>query len=357
MQSRPSGLVFGAVLGCILVFGLWPFGRPLNEIGWVVGKDSKDGIRLGKHATVLSTRPLPSTEAGSCHIEMWVRPSSVKGTGTLLGFYGEHDAFGLSLHQWRTGLEIFREPGGTWRTAIYTNDVFDADKAVRIGITAGSSVTSVYVNGSQVPGSRNYGWAQQPCNGSFVVGDSPSDNDSWQGELFGLSISRGPGKAGRTASLPDVLYLFDEHSGRIIRDRGSAGDDLSIPERYVVARKTLLESPVAAFHLTWGYVQDLLINIGGFVPFGWSLSALLLSCRRKRYVTTATVTAGFATSLMIETLQAYLPTRDSDLTDVITNTFGTWLGVWLLRSRSLRELRECAFRWISEFASLLAAAK
>lgn len=47
--------------------------------------------------------------------------------------------------------------------------------------------------------------------------------------------------------------------------------------------------------------------------------------------TMVTVLCGAAISLTIEILQEYIPGRDSGLMDVITNTFGTFLGALLFR--------------------------
>jgi len=75
-------------------------------------------------------------------------------------------------------------------------------------------------------------------------------------------------------------------------------------------------------------VVDAVVNIIGFVPFGfgtclcvrlwtgWSISRSVLM----------TILVGAFVSLMIELLQVFLPTRDSSLADLVTNILGTGLG-------------------------------
>ena len=73
--------------------------------------------------------------------------------------------------------------------------------------------------------------------------------------------------------------------------------------------------------------MDVLINIAGFIPVGFCFLAYFSVVRPIKRPTLAVLLFGFALSVTIEILQRFLPTRDSDMTDVITNTLGTFVGV------------------------------
>ena len=83
------------------------------------------------------------------------------------------------------------------------------------------------------------------------------------------------------------------------------------------------------FHWNVSFVQDVTINLLGFIPFGFFFSAFLIKTTNPRrgvsYFIVAMVGAGL--SLSIELIQAWLPTRDSSLIDLICNSIGTILGI------------------------------
>ncbi len=84
------------------------------------------------------------------------------------------------------------------------------------------------------------------------------------------------------------------------------------------------------------------MNILGFIPLGFLLYGLAeRSAKFGRYRFVLVVLSGFFFSLAIEVAQAYLPTRASQITDVLTNTFGTALGAIAKEflSRPLRWIR------------------
>jgi hypothetical protein len=345
---RIYAALFAVVLGCILVAGLWPFGSPPNEIASAPGQK---GIRLGKHATLLSSGSLENGTAGECTVEIRVRPAFSRTSGTLLAFYDDSGTEGITLVQSLTDLRLDSYRHGKRLARVYVDNFFRAERLVLLSAVYGPNGTSVYSEGKLVrefPGFRSFAGV---CTGRFVAGDGPGHNQTWQGDLLGLAIYnrqlsanqvwhdyiewRWTKNVPQTSEKPAVLYVFTGISDQKIEDQSGSGIALNIPERYVVVNKTLLSFPVSAAILDdsylAGFVDDVLLNIAGFIPFGFALRGLLSDRIGPRRASAFTLAAGFALSLAIETAQVFLPTRDSDITDVVTNTLGTWLGILLHR--------------------------
>jgi VanZ family protein len=77
--------------------------------------------------------------------------------------------------------------------------------------------------------------------------------------------------------------------------------------------------------------MDALTDIFGFISFRFFLSAYLRMRKPRsnfQLLLLSTIIAR-CMSLSIELIQVYLPTRSSQLMDVITNTLGTIIGVIL----------------------------
>jgi hypothetical protein len=126
-----------------------------------------------------------------------------------------------------------------------------------------------------------------------------------------------------------ALYLFNEGSGSVVHSQVASAPDLLIPERFVIVHKWFLEPFWKEFRPGWSYSKDVGINVAGFIPLGFFFCSYLSLVGKIKHPSLVTIALGFIVSLTIEVLQAFLPTRDSGTTDLITNTFGTALGVIL----------------------------
>ena len=77
--------------------------------------------------------------------------------------------------------------------------------------------------------------------------------------------------------------------------------------------------------------RDFIINVVGFIPYGYLIVAYLFSgIRSKDNRLTKVVLAmiaGIGTSFLLETVQYFIPGRTSSLYDLIANTAGAGLGV------------------------------
>ena len=129
-----------------------------------------------------------------------------------------------------------------------------------------------------------------------------------------------------------ALYLFHERTGSVIHNQVPSGTDLCIPDRYLIVDQAFLRPFWVEYYPARGYWKGVvLINILGFIPFGFLFCAYFSLAGRISRPALVTILLGFTLSLTIECLQAFLPTRDSGTTDLITNTLGTCIGVWLYR--------------------------
>ena len=74
---------------------------------------------------------------------------------------------------------------------------------------------------------------------------------------------------------------------------------------------------------------DSIINVVGFLPFGYLLVSYLLDTKplKKISAVAVTVLVGTSISLSLEMIQYFIPGRTSSLSDWILNSIGTFLGV------------------------------
>jgi len=350
------------VLLCILVAGLWPFHAPKNDVSWLSG----GGISLGKRGSIVSAgifRPSGLQSNSPCSIELWLQPALLDRSGTVLAFYHPGNrVVPFALRQFRDVLvvQLPGRDGGQDATnaRVWVKRVFRRQEPVLVAVTSGPSGTRMYADGALVGKFPGFRFSSEDLTGQLLIGNSPGITRNWSGQLWGLAIySRelsaseisahyGDGTKQRPALVQDVgaiaLYPFNEGSGTVVHNQVDPATDLMIPDRFFVLNKQFLERPWTEFHAGWNYWKDVGINIAGFIPLGFFFCAYFSSARPVKRAVAGTIALGFAISLTIEVLQAFLPTRDSGMTDLFTNTLGTALGavlcVWMVKHNWFSQL-------------------
>ncbi len=336
--------------------GLWPFHAPRNDVSWSV---HEPGVLLGKHGSMVSALPFQSHASrgdDSFTLEIWLKPNRVDSDGIILAFYWpENRVVPFALRQFRDGLVLERGARGRSdnKAEIYVGGVFNTQKPVFVTITSGNAGTATYVDGRLVKNVPSFTFSSQDLTGQFVVGNAPLKNYSWSGQLKGLAIydrelcaaevseNSLDWTVGRPLNSPkreDVVarYLFDQGTGNSVRNQADSETDLLIPEHFFVLHEQFLEKPSDEFQPTWSYWKNVGVNVVGFIPLGFLFYAFFSRLQNSRNATAITIIFGFAVSLSIEVLQAFLPTRDSGMTDLITNTLGTAIGVMVFRHKAIQ---------------------
>ena len=322
---------------------------------------NENALRFGDHGTALSSRAFvfDGADGPSCSLEIWFEPARVWTTGSLLTVYSSLKAEQFSMQQDYTDLVLQREVGDsghpTSQTQIRVDDVFRRQQAF-ITITSDGQNMSVYLDGHLVTKSPRFGLSIRDLSGQLILANSPLRAHRWPGQLRGLAIygsELSPEQVVRhyqdwterqrpaliRPERATAVYLFNEHGGTIAHNAIRSGVDLEIPKQYLVVHHLLFEPPWQELHTQRDYLENCIINVAGFVPLGFFSSLYFtVVCKMKR-ASLAAILLGAAVSLIIEFCQAYLPTRYSGMTDVITNILGSCLGVVLCRTSALLLVR------------------
>jgi VanZ family protein len=362
----------------ILFWGLRPFNfRPSNGATWL---KTENGINFQNYGIVYGPSELKDFEQlpsfakqEPISIEIWLTPGSDGHDrfSCIFSLYDGKDREIISLSQAKSLLNIskYKKPGKrgltyNWR---WLKNTFFKGQRRFLSITSDKSGTTVYLDGKRVKKYRNYSLMFSKYLapvGCMIIGNNLSGTKPWTGKIYGLAIYNHAlsqkqivehfekWKGNAASSLlkeKDIiaLYPMDEQNGQIIHNAVPNNFHLSIPARFKILKKNFLKLSGDALKLNGSSLRDMRINILGFMPLGF-LAYLVLNAHQIFSKTaswrlmTLAVVAGAAISLIVEILQAFLPTRNSSLTDLIFNTVGTGLGIILalvfirLKNRSRR---------------------
>jgi hypothetical protein len=347
-----------AVLCGILVAGLWPFHAPRNNVQWL---SEENGLQIGKYGSIVSTGEFSSRgqEANdSCSLEIWLAPKRTRASGSILAFYRpESHSSPFALRQSLADLTIESAYNGQPQTGgkakVYIDDLFTRPRLVLLTITSNPAGTSVYADAALVKTFPKFRFSTQDLTGRIILGNSPFSTHEWSGELKGLAIysrSMAPLEvtahykqwtSGDDANLSGdavALYRFDERNGDVVHDSAQAATNLTIPSRFFILDEQFLQRPWKEFRNDGHYWKDVAVNIAGFVPLGLVFFACFSLAGRMKHPAAWTILLGFTVSLTIEIGQAFLPSRNSGMTDLITNTLGTAIGVFLFRLDFVHDL-------------------
>lgn len=338
----------------VLTATLWPFDfwRP-NGVSWL---PETNGIRFAGAGFVVSKGNLKvvGTESdNSCTLEILLRPASIESLRTILAIYVPNDPGLLLVRQLKDGLVVLHDSRGA-QNRITTEKIqldhsFQTGKLLFLTLTSGPNGTVVYVNGIEKQVFPSFRILQSDFAGQIVMGTSPIHYSPWLGDMRGVAIYLKELTAAEVLShngewtrpeggsdSPDVggaiaRYSFNEGAGSEVHNSVVSEPDLEIPRRFSVPYKPFLQPPEKHFEANWYYLHDVLLNIAGFVPVGFIFYTYWREARNRRQAILYATLTGALLSFVIEVLQAYVPQRDSGMTDIITNTLGTALGAMLAR--------------------------
>ena len=346
-----------AILLGILVFGLRPKDFYFsNGVNWIT---EQPGISFSKYGIAYTNPFLESMEENiydpdGFSIEIALKPAGYHEAGFsfILALHNGKDSSQLLMAQWRSWIILmngddYAHKRREKRISVNTASLSPITRFVTI--TTGKKGTKVYFDGQLVRTDKDL--TLKIPNGRktrLLIGNSVHGKHSWRGDIYGLAFYRYTLTAHDAAIhfngwnkdhnfsfaknyKPFVLYLFDEKGGPRVLDHVSGNHHLEIPSSMQILEKKILSLTRDGLGFDSGFIQDIMLNLIGFIPFGFVLIATFVKAGFKKHGVIIVIALCFIVSLIIEIVQAWMPSRSSHFLDLVLNTLGAFIGVIIYR--------------------------
>lgn len=371
MNKKSVFILFFSYVIIILSFGLWPFNFfSENRIEWDA---TAKGLLINKtpggsshHGIIYSIDNFEISRSennpgGKLSIEIILEPflNQNDQLHSILSFYDKSEIEPITIAQWHSALiihnRIQNSRGKISINKIGVDSVLVENKKKIFTITSGSNGTKIYVDGVVAESNPKLLLFDKDKKkfGQLLIGASKNGKRQWSGKFEGLAIydivlsdemvyknylnwNEQNYNNLITTNLPVAIYFVNEQQGRWIFNNIGPHHHLFIPSSFKIIQKKFF---VCDFLKTSYHFSDIILNILGFMPLGLLFMSYLynstFSCRFQWLIT---LVFCIGISVIIEAFQAYLPSRNSSLQDLILNSIGSLSGLIIFKNLKFRKI-------------------
>lgn len=249
------------------------------------------------------------------------------GLGVICCIFDEQDRELLVIAQWQTHLAIRsrREPSRTKQGRGYSEiglrDCFSNEQFTQFSIESDRQGTRITIDGVERSYSKNFSLVEASDGHPYscVFGSDPYGLQGWRGDLNSIRIFDPTNK-----SIPIFEYTA-------AAPKQTLNNHLIIPKSFQPPKISWLASFDHDTIRDPKRRTDIYVNVIGFIPLGFSFLLLARQTTTIHGRSMLAILAACLFSLLIESLQIFLPYRDSSLLDLACNSLGALLALPALR--------------------------
>lgn len=346
IRSRLGAPIVLAVLAAYPIAAFYPYQweppeRVKNPVAWL---GTKDGLQFSGLSIARTTVP-PSwmqsaIGSGNIEINLRVAPSNrdQSGPARIFTVSRSHSQRNVTLAQDGPDLVIWLRTPETnldGQPGLRVSDVFLSTDLVDVSVLVADWDLTVLING-QPRVRRHLGpssFENWDTSYRLALGNELDPDREWLISLCTRMRTPCGSILDPIVATSDRMWTGVVKKAEVRTDSGvvdyAKPGQLVIPKNIWVLRKDPDLIPFRPF-----LIQDTLINLLGFIPFGFVLAR---SISGRLWLTIALAAlGGLVCSLGLETAQLFLPARTASSSDVLLNTAGSVLGAAFGMVRSLR---------------------